>query len=110
MASYTVRVIDKLPKWTVDTERKMDKAVLVMATDIHRTASMLAPRDTGNLLSSGRINRKGWAYYSISFGGGAIRYARRRHFENRKNPQTLLYLQRAGDNITRGDIKRYITW
>ena len=81
-----------------------------MATDIHRQAGMLAPLDTGNLKSSGKIARRGQAHYSIAFGGTRVPYAKRRHFENKKNPQTLEYLTRAGDNVARGSIKRYLYW
>jgi hypothetical protein len=43
----------------------------------------------------------------VIFGGGGVRYARRRHFENKKNPQTLQYLYRAGDAVVRGNTDKY---
>lgn len=76
-----------------------------MATDIHRVAGLNAPIASGQLIRSGRIARKGIAYYVISFGGGSVKYARRRHYENKKNPGTLRYLEKAGNSISRNFIK-----
>ena len=88
-------------KWTPETVRKLDVAVLSLATRVHRDAGRYAPVDTGNLVASGRVQRRGEASYSVIFGGGAIRYARRRHYENRKTPSSLRYLERAGDENSR---------
>ena len=91
-----------------ETLRKLDVAVLSLATTIHRDASNLAPRETGNLISSGRIEPiNGKTGYRVTFGGGSIAYARRRHYENRKNPHTLHYLQKAGDKNSR-NFARYL--
>jgi hypothetical protein len=79
-----------------------------MATDIHQRSSMLAPKDSRALVNSGTIKRLGTASYQIKYGSGKVPYARRRHFENLKNPQTLNYLEKAGDGVTRGNIDRYI--
>ncbi len=78
-----------------------DRVVLKAATDIHRIASINAPSDTGQLIRSGRIIRNGLANYSIAFGGGPVKYAKRRHYENKKHPSTLRYLERAGDSVAR---------
>jgi len=88
-------------------DNHLDKTVAVMATDIHRQASILAPHASGALIGSGRITRNGQADYDVTYGGGKVPYAKRRHYENRKNPQTLKYLERAGDNVSR-NLKRYI--
>lgn len=85
----------------------MDIAVLQAATDIHRVASVLAPKASRALVNSGRIKREGQAHYKVIFGGGSVPYARRRHFENKKTPSSLLYLERAGDSTSR-NFKRYI--
>lgn len=95
-------------KWLPNTERSLDIAVLEMATDIDRVAKQLAPRATGALKKSGRIERLGNADYAITFGGSDVPYARRRHYENRKSPQTLRYLERAGDSVSRAGIKKYL--
>jgi hypothetical protein len=107
------RVISRLrshfvPK-TIDL---LDVALLDMATTIHTRGVALAPRDKGNLVSSGRVKRNGKADYTVSFGGDAngfsVPYAKRRHYENRKNPQTLRYLERAGDGVKKEGIRKFI--
>lgn len=80
--------------------------LLEMATDIHRRASVFAPKDTGALVNSGRIESVNDGYRVI-FGSSRVPYARRRHFENKKNPQTLHYLSRAGDSVARGSKAKY---
>lgn len=102
-----VRFTSRIKQWTSETENKLDLSVLTMATDVHRSASILAPKDQRHLVNSGRIERVGKAHYKVIFGGDAVPYARRRHFENKKNPGTLHYLERPGDNISR-NFKRYI--
>lgn len=102
-----VRVTSRVIQWSERKARDMDIAMLDLATTIHRDAGNLAPVQTGALASSGRIQRNGTANYSIIFGSSAVRYARRRHYQNRKNPQTLRYLERAGDANSR-NFKRYL--
>lgn len=102
-----VRFVSHIKKWEEDTEEKLDFAVLQMATDIHRVASTLAPKASRALINSARIQREGQAHYKVIFGGGAVPYALRRHFENKKTPSSLLYLERAGDSTSR-NFKRYI--
>jgi hypothetical protein len=94
-------------KWVPKTEQGLDLAVLEMATDIHREAIMLAPKESGNLVQSGRIVKLGRAAYAVVFGNLRVPYARRRHFENRKTPGSLRYLQRPGDSISR-NVKKYL--
>lgn len=101
-----VRVISRVIPWSASESKSNDRRVLEMVTDIHRDASILAPKLTRALVNSGRISRAGEAHYRVTFGGGNVPYARRRHFENKKNPQTLRYLERAGDNVVR-NIGRY---
>jgi hypothetical protein len=102
-----VRLTSKLSEWANKTEKGLDLAVLEMATDIHRVSGILAPKLTRALVNSGRITRKGVAHYQVSYGSSQVPYARRRHFENQKNPQTLKYLERGGMDIVR-NIRRYI--
>lgn len=82
------------------------EGLLEMVTDIDRRAKVIAPVETGALVNSGLISRiaKG---YKLSFGSARVPYARRRHFENKKNPQTTGYLTKAADAITRGDVSKY---
>lgn len=102
-----VRVTSRIKEWTRETERKADRAMLALATTIHRDAGNLAPVDTGALAASGRVRRNSSGNYSIVFGGSAVPYAKLRHYKNRKNPQTLKYLERAGDANSR-NFKRYM--
>lgn len=82
------------------------EGLLEMVTDIHKRAVALAPVDTSALANSGRVNKitRG---YSVTFGSSRVPYARRRHFENKKNPQTKGYLAKAGDNVARGNVGKY---
>lgn len=80
--------------------------LLEMATDIHRRAAALAPVDTSALVNSGRVEPVNGGYV-VKFGSTRVPYARRRHFENKKNPQTLGYLERAGDAVVRGNVGKY---
>jgi len=102
-----VRFTSRIKQWTSRTEKNLDIAVLEMATDIHRVAGVLAPKQTHALVNSGEIIRRGEAHYTVKFGGGPVPYAKRRHYENRKTPSSLRYLERAGDSISR-NAKRYI--
>jgi len=99
-------------RWLPATEKSLDIVALEMATDIHRIATTLAPKATRNLVNSGRIERKGSGKYNIVFGGNgggfSVPYAKRRHYENNKNPQTLRYLERAGDAVKRGSVVKYV--
>ena len=84
----------------------LDIGLLEMATDIDRRAKVLAPVETSALRNSGEVSpiTNG---YKISFGSSRVPYARRRHFENKKNPQTKGYLAKAGDSVARGNIAKY---
>lgn len=89
----------------------MKSALLEMVTDIHARAVVRAPiGETGNLKNSGKVEALPVPYklgYSITFGSSKVPYARRRHFENKKNPHTLGYLALAGDSVARGDKTKY---
>lgn len=107
----SMKITSRLPQWTAQQDRKWENVALTMATDTHQQASFIAPVDKGNLVASGRIEREGLAEYTVSFGGESgdvsVPYAKRRHFENFKNPQTLGYLERAGDNVAKNK-RKYI--
>ena len=92
--------------WSKQIESGMQKALLEMVTDIHTKAVILAPVETGALKNSGKVEpvKDG---YRVKFGSSRVPYARRRHFENNKNPQTKGYLAKAGDSVARGDKSKY---
>jgi hypothetical protein len=102
-----VRVTSRIKQWSEQTESKLDLAVLQMVTDIDRGAKILAPKASRALVNSSRIKREGQAHYKVTFGGASVPYARRRHFENKKTPGSLRYLEKAGDATAR-NVKRYL--
>ena len=91
--------------WLQKTEKNADNVALQMATDVDRFAKVLAPKDKGNLVNSGRIEKMAQAAFKVSFGGSeggvSVKYAKRRHYENKKNPHTLKYLERAGNSVSK---------
>lgn len=70
-----VRFTSHIKQWTSQTESKLDLAVLEIATDIHRLASIKAPKDSRALVKSGKVTRKGKAHYAVRFGSPQVRYA-----------------------------------
>lgn len=93
------------PNW--NSTAGLDRGLAEMATDIDSRAKILAPKDTRALVNSGNIKKTGSMEYTISFGSSKVPYARRRHFENKKNPQTLGYLAKAADGVGRSDKGKY---
>ena len=95
--------------WQRKHQQQQQAGLLRFVTDVHRLATIYAPVETGNLRNSGRIERITDGY-KVKFGGSigrfAVKYARRRHYENRKSPQTLRYLERAGKQ-TEKNAKKY---
>lgn len=98
--------------WRERKERNYDAIALQMATDVDRNAKALAPVDKTNLVNSAVIEKEAPGSYVVSFGGEGnginVKYARRRHFENKKNPQTIGYLERAGDGVAKQK-KKYLS-
>lgn len=92
--------------WQQNIERGLNAGLLELVTDIHRRALLLAPIDKRNLVASGIIELITGGY-QIKFGSAKVPYARRRHFENKKNPQTVGYLDKAGESVARGDKVKY---
>lgn len=95
--------------WDKNIENGMKKALAEMAVDIHRRAVINAPVETSALKNSGRVEPVTNGY-AVKFGNSRVPYAKRRHYENRKNPQTLHYLSRAGDSVARGDKAKYFRY
>lgn len=92
--------------WSRQIESQLNAGLLEMATDIHKRAVILAPVDTGALRNSGDVDRVTNGY-AVRFGSARVPYARKRHFENRKNPQTRGYLAKAGESVARGNTGKY---
>jgi len=93
--------------WADQLLKHLEIGLIEEVTDIHRRATILAPHASGDLKASGKIARTGTLEYTLSYGSARVPYARKRHFENRKNPQTIGYLAMAGDAVARGDQGKY---
>lgn len=92
--------------WSKEQVVALDKGVFEIATDIHKRAGIIAPVQDGNLVNSGKIEPVEDGY-KVKFGSAKVPYARRRHEENKKNPQTKQYLKKAGDSIKQSDTSKY---
>lgn len=103
--SVNVKVTMK-PMWDKKIADSMKLGLLQMATDIHKRAVVLAPVDTRALVNSGIIEPV-MNGYRVKFGSSKVPYARRRMYENRKNPQTIGYLTKAADSVVRSDKTKY---
>lgn len=101
-------VVSRLSKWASDETTVMKRVEKSLGQVILNRAQMLAPVLTGALKSDGRIEDNPNGGLSVTFGSPKVPYARRRHYENNKNPQTLYYLQRAGESVGQENIKQYV--
>jgi len=67
-----------------------------LGNDIEKRAVVLAPKDTGRLRNSVKV-QTGKDKVTVSFN---TPYAKRRHYENNLHPSTKLYLTEAMKSIT----------
>lgn len=102
-----IRTVDKSAECMHIEEERLNEALLRMGNSVKNRAELFAPVLTGALRDNGRV-RVGRNSVVIAFGGLEVPYGRRRHYENKKHPQTLLYLQRAGDAVAREGIVRFL--
>lgn len=94
------------PNWATGIEKNLKVGLLEMSLDVRRRAIVIAPKLTRALVNSGIVEPINNGY-RIKFGNSQVPYARRRHYENNKNPQTKGYLAKAGDSVARGDQGKY---
>lgn len=94
------------PNWSSKIAKEISAGLLELSNDIRTRATILAPKETGALANSGKVEPIADGY-KITFGSNRVPYARIRHFVNRKNPQTLGYLTKAGDGVMRGNTAKY---
>jgi len=94
--------------WFAEETRVLKRAEEAMAGVIVTRATILAPKESGALGDDGRVETGSDGHHSAVFGDASVPYARRRHFENKKNPQTLNYLQKAGDSVAKENVKKYV--
>lgn len=104
----TVKFNDRLSIWVKVAETNQDEAVRAMAIAIDNLAQAKAPVLTGALKGDGRVRKIRKFSYEVQFGDKRVPYARRRHYENNKNPQTKYYLQNAGDEVVKRGIGAYL--
>lgn len=103
----TYKVILHTSQVIKEVHDRTDSASAEIATDILTRAIMNAPKASGALVRSGRLKKVGDSAYTVIFGDNSVKYAYRRHEENKKNPQTLKYLDKAGESVGRGDLGKY---
>lgn len=94
--------------WLLNEARVMKRAERAMGQVMLHRSNMLAPVMTGSLADSGRVEDNPQGGISVIYGSNGVPYARRRHFENKKNPQTLHYLKRGGDSVAKENPKTYM--
>ena len=92
MAKVKVTFNSKMKAYLQVQRLNMQKELEAKAEKTLGRARMLAPVLSGDLKMEKIPNG-----VSVVFGDSRIPYARRRHFENRKNPATINYLERAGN-------------
>jgi hypothetical protein len=103
----TYKVVLHTTEVIKEVHDKTDGASAEIATDILTRAIMNAPKASGALVRSGRVKRLSDSNYTVIFGDNSVKYAYRRHEENKKNPQTLHYLDNAGESVGRGNLGKY---
>lgn len=108
-----VRVQSNASSWLSKAQAESIKASLGMATDVQKRAIVLAPKDTRNLVSSGRISMVKQGVFRVAFGGGRVPYARIHELGGwtgrgyRTYIQEKHYLGKAGESVARGDKRKY---
>lgn len=90
-----------------------EKAAAMMATDIHSRSAVLAPKDTRNLVNSGKITRLGKAHYAVTYGSAKVPYARIHELGGMTGKDYKVhivakhYLEQAGESVVRGNLGKY---
>lgn len=101
-----IRITSRVKQWESSSMDNLEFALASLSTEIHRIAIMNAPHLNGALQDSGKVERLESMKYQVRFGDSEVPYALRRHYENKKNPQTLRYLERAAESVFT-DISEY---
>lgn len=96
-----------ISQWANKESKSLFRVEEVMAGVILTRSVMIAPRLTGALQGDGRVEVQD-GHHTVIFGDDHVPYARKRHYENKKNPQTLHYLERGGDSVKKENIKKYV--
>lgn len=102
-----IKFIDKSANVEKIELARIQNALQKMGNSVMNRAILFAPELTGALKGDGDV-KVGRMNVVVGFGGLSVPYARRRHYENNKNPQTKRYLERAGYAVGREGITRYL--
>lgn len=100
-------VITNASRFVQSEKRRAKNAEKMIADVVLSRSTVLAPKLSGDLKADGRVEGAEGGGLRVKFGGASVPYARRRHFENDKNPQTLDYLKKGGDSVGKESIGRY---
>jgi hypothetical protein len=92
-----VKVTSRIKEWGSGKERQFQVSLLELATTIHRDAGNLAPRKSGNLISSGRIDPISNGY-AVRFGGNGVPYGRIQELGGTIRPKKAKMLIWKGDD------------
>lgn len=88
--------------------RKTQQGLVMMAYEVANQAKQNAPYDEGTLRNSIRVvpNTNGVEVIAGgSYGGKKIAYAKRREYENNKNPHTKFYMKNALETVLESNWK-----
>lgn len=102
-----IHFVDKSASCMNIETARLNSALERMGNSVHNLAKMYAPYASGELLRDGRV-KTGNLQTTIAFGGFKVPYARRRHYENNLHPQTKLYLERAGNEVSKRGVVYYL--
>lgn len=91
-----------------DEEKHLENVSKEVADDILKRAVMNAPKASGALARSGKVVKSSGGGYTVTFGNNSVKYAYIRHVKNNKNPQTTLYLEKAAETVSRGNLGKYL--
>lgn len=95
------------PNWSNEVLDKTELGLVELIADVDTKSAILAPKKTSALVNSRKITRVNRLKYKVSYGSSRVPYARKRHFENRKNPSTIGYLAKAAESVVRNPGKYF---
>ena len=108
LQTTTIKYTDNSAKVLKEETDKINNALAKMGTSILNRAQMYAPVLTGALRADGRVLKESPFSITVRFGGYSVPYARLRHYENNKHPDTKYYLERAGNQVARQGVQYYL--
>lgn len=100
--------------WLAQESKFMDRVEEVVAGVILTRASMLAPKDRGDLRANGRVEKNPDGGRSVIFGAESVPYARIQELGGTtgRGYKTKIvgkhYLKQAGDSVAKENIKKYV--